>query len=315
LPESRCRELRRAIWMGLLLAFGVPGAGVTLADGQVVLVSMSGVRPFEEAVEGFRAGFNKAAPPLFIDLRSASGESELAEVLQQGSAHVVVTAGTEALSAVVARNYGGPVLAMMVLRADAAAVLSRSAPPRRLLAVYLDVPLADVALELKSLFPGKKRLGLMRNVAREGRPDAPWLAALRQQGFLVQVAECSAPEDLLRSFLSLKRKADFVLLAPDSSLYNEATARPLILASLENQLPIVGFSASFVRAGAALGIYPDYADIGRQAAEAAHRFAGAGDGSVEETPRKLVVAVNQRVMRLLGLEPQARNGFSVTVIK
>src|SRR5438477_1649450 len=137
-----------------MLAFALPGAGATLADGQVTIVSISGVRPFEEAVEGLRASLNKATPPLFIDLKSASAESTLAELLRQGSSHLVVTVGADALGAAVARNYPGPVLAMMVLRSDAAGILSRSAP-RRLWAVYLDVPLADVALELKSLFSGK----------------------------------------------------------------------------------------------------------------------------------------------------------------
>ncbi len=119
--------------------------------------------------------------------------------------------------------------------------------------------------------------------------------------------DAANPEELLRGFASLKGKVDFVLCFPDSTLYNSATIKPLILASLEHRLPIVGFSPNFVRAGAAAGVYPDFREIGRQAGRVA-RGCGSTCPGTEETARVLNVAVNQRVERLLGLEhdPAAR---------
>ena len=201
----------------------------------------------------------------------------------------------------------------MVLHSDGAGILAEASVRRRVAAVYLDVPGADIALELKALFPGKHRLGAIHNPSRDR--DAQWQARLHQQGFVVEVKECARPEELLRGFLSLKRKVDFVLLSPDSSLYNEATVKPLILALLENQLPLVGFSASFVRAGAAVGVYPEFHDIGLQAADAARRFLAAPAGFGDETPRKLSVGVNMQVLRLLGLEPHDSAGHTVIPIK
>jgi ABC-type uncharacterized transport system substrate-binding protein len=66
---------------------------------------------------------------------------------------------------------------------------------------------------------------------------------------------------------------------------------------------LVGFSAAFVRAGAAAGVFPDYADVGRQSAEFSLRLLRGDDrGAETESPRKFQVAVNQRVERLLGVE-------------
>lgn len=105
---------------------------------------------------------------------------------------------------------------------------------------------------------------------------------------------------------------DFVLCLPDSTLYNSTTAKPLILASLNNRVPIVGFSANFVRAGAAIGVYPDFRDVGVQTGEIAQRGLAGQAIAADEGPRKVTVAVNQRVVRLLGLEYQPRHGEVVT---
>jgi ABC-type uncharacterized transport system substrate-binding protein len=63
-----------------------------------------------------------------------------------------------------------------------------------------------------------------------------------------------------------------------------------------------------VRAGAAAGIFPDYADLGRQSAEVALRLLrGEDHGAQSESPRKALVAVNQRVAHLLGVEFRAES--------
>ena len=300
-----------AVLLGAVLVPGA-GAGAGLPDCRVLVVSVSGIRPIEEAVQGLRESLGDSSA-LFIDLKSPSGEAELVDALRTATPKIIVTAGMEALKRVVARPSTAAILATMVLRSDGAGTLAESSARRRVAALYLDVPSADVALELKAQFPDKHRLGAIRNPTRD--TDAQWQGRLRQQGFLVEVKECSRPEELVRTFLSLKRKVDFVMLSPDSSLYNDATVKPLILASLENQLPIVGFSASFVRSGAAVGVYPEFRDVGVQAADMVRRYLTAPGVLSDETPRKLAVAVNQQVLRLLGLELHASAGHPVVTVR
>jgi ABC-type uncharacterized transport system substrate-binding protein len=111
--------------------------------------------------------------------------------------------------------------------------------------------------------------------------------------------ECAGPAQLLQVFQSLKDQVDLVLCFPDASLYNSATVKPLVLASLRYRLPLVGFSESFVRAGAAVGIYPNFREIGAQTADLALKALNRQPASRSETPRKYRVAVNQNITRLL----------------
>jgi ABC-type uncharacterized transport system substrate-binding protein len=132
--------------------------------------------------------------------------------------------------------------------------------------------------------------------------DADELMTLaREAAFSPVIAQVKGPPELLRAFVSLDGKADLVLTLPDGALYNSATVKPLILASIEHRLPVIGFSAAFVRAGAAAGVFIDFREAGRRAAEAALRGdAGRAQRAVDPA-LKLRVAVNQRVLRLLGM--------------
>jgi hypothetical protein len=60
-----------------------------------------------------------------------------------------------------------------------------------------------------------------------------------------------------------------------------------------------------------VGVYPDFRDLGRQAAEAALRWEPGRAENGQERPRRLVVSVNQRVLRLVGMEPPASAGVVV----
>ena len=189
-----------------------------------------------------------------------------------------------------------PVICTMVLRHQPGARPAINATAT----VLLDVPLTSLLAQLKQVFPAKTRLGIIRNPATHANIAAEQSRAL-QMGFTVRVLDCATPEHLLATFLELKDQVDFVWCLPDGSLYNSATIKPLILASIQHRLPIIGFSEGFVRAGAAVGIYADFHDVGLQTAELAQQLLAGRTIHSGDGPRKLKVAVNRSVIRLLGL--------------
>jgi putative tryptophan/tyrosine transport system substrate-binding protein len=310
------RGIRRRALICALAIFQLPWRSALAGEAprQVVVLFASGVEAYAEAVDGLRSGLGALLQgAVFIDVKAPQAESEISDAVRPGSQRLVITVGSEAFTALASRTTDAVMIPTMTLRSDAARAATTL---QRAGSVHLDVPVTNLLTELKVMFPRRNRIAIIRNPLRDGAEPA--LAGwAKQQGFALQAADCSRAEDLIRTFLTLKGKADFVIVLPDSSLYNNTTVTPLIVASLENQLPIVAFSSSFVRAGAAVGIYPDFRDIGAQAASMALRYSAspaAASGPTQtampdEGPRKLQVAVNQRVMRLLGLDyKQPRNG-------
>jgi ABC-type uncharacterized transport system substrate-binding protein len=155
---------------------------------------------------------------------------------------------------------------------------------------------------MRALWPRHTRIGIIRNPARSRYSAEALESRARKEGFTAMVVDCDGPAGLLKAVAAMKGKVDYLLCFPDPDLYNAVTIKPLVMASLENRLPIVGFSPAFVRAGAAAGIYPDYRETGRQTAEMALRMMRGEERAAEEGPRKIQISVNQRIAHLLGVE-------------
>ena len=260
----------------------------------VLVVSESGVDAYSEALGGGSAAL-PAGTFRVLDAGGRTFDADFAGALKSAEARVVIVVGSRALAAVRARPVPVPVVAAMVLRG------SQAEPELR--RVDLEIPPAAQLAAMRALWPGRTRAGAIRNPARSRYTVDALDACARKEGFSLLVVDCDGPAHLMKAMSAFKGKADFVLCFPDPDLYNPVTIKPLVLASLEQRVPLVGYSPAFVRAGAAAGMFPDYADIGRQSAEMALRvLRGEDRGAESESPHKIQVAVNQRVARLLGVE-------------
>ena len=266
----------------------------------VVIVTSSAVEAFGEAVRGIQRGLGPAVKAVILDL--AAKPQYPANQLSGKDVRLLISVGNNAFES--AAQFGSaPILATMLLRADLAG--NRLRPQSGALA--LDVPLGDILARMESVLPGKTRAALIRNRDANNVPASTLAAQAKAAGMTLKVLDCPRPEKLLQLFLSLRGQVDFVVCPPDGTLYNSTTVRPLILASLENRLPVIGFSESFVRSGAVAAVYPDYFDVGAQAGELARDYLAGTSLPANEKPRKLKVAANPRVARLLGLRIPGRN--------
>jgi putative ABC transport system substrate-binding protein len=295
---------RRSIFALLILLAGLWVAHRSQAESRigspsVTIVATTSVEAHRAAIEGIRAGLAKSSMEIrVVDLSASRSDRSRADRFAAPGTRVIIALGSEALQLVAAERPEVPVISTMVLRKQAG-----SEPPTPSLAatIVLDVPVPVLLARLKQVFPGKTRLGIIRNPNSGGPTAAALEAHIQQLGFTFRVVDCPGAEQLLAALLTLKGRVDFVWCLPDGALYNSATIKPLILASIENHLPLIGFSESFARAGAALSAYPDFRDIGLQTGEAAQQIISGQTVHLSEGPRKLKLAVNQSVLRLLGL--------------
>ncbi|MFN7999257.1 MAG: ABC transporter substrate binding protein [Bryobacteraceae bacterium] len=265
---------------------------------QVTVIFPSTVEPCAEAADALKFGLSSSSVDLqLLDLNNAT----FAAAVNQAMTHnpsVIVGVGSDAVRAMLTRTTAARTVSTMTLETDRIASLPAAHAHA---AVYLDIPVRSLVTEVRKLFPARARIGIIRNPNR-GLVATAQMHSPGTDPNLVEIAECRAPEELLPAFLGLRKKVDFVICLPDGTLYNGATARPLIMASLENRLPIVGFSPAFLRAGAAIAIYPDYRGVGLQTADVVRRCLEPGDCNCSENAKKLTVAVNAKVLRLLGVD-------------
>jgi ABC-type uncharacterized transport system substrate-binding protein len=308
---KHARAIRRA-WRGLPLWCALACSWGADTGPAITVLTSSGVDAYTEALNGLRAGLGPAAQTLeVVDVEAKSGEAELVRVLSARQARFIVTVGGAAASALGTRRVAGPIFRTMILSSSGH---STGPTGEAVTTVALNVPATALCARLKEAFPGKTRLAILGGMPAAGA-DLPQLAAeARQQGFTVRVLECAGPEKLLDAFAALKGQVDFVWCLPDSSLFNATTVKPLIMASLENRLPIIGFSESFLRAGAAVAVFPDFRDIGMQTADLIKRYLQGQKVPALEGPRTLRMGINQRVLRLVGMRHAGAGSPSDLVI-
>ena len=222
---------RRSMLIALPAAFGWRGllgslsAVAVSGSKRIAVVFPSTLDPCTEAVEGLRARLSGEGVTLdLLDVNRATFATEVTQELALKPS-VIVAVGSDALRAMLTRTSPAITVSTMTLEADGASVPQTG---RVHAGVYLDIPMRTLLAELRELFPDKARVGVIRNPSR-GDPTA---AQIRSQGAEVaalEIADCARPEQLLPVFLSLRKRADFVICLPDGALYNGATARPLIM--------------------------------------------------------------------------------------
>jgi len=279
--------------MSALLCLLTAASLQAAAQNGVLVAYDSGVDAYTEVLAGIREHLPVAAAGI-VDLHGPAGIAGLDRAIAATNTRLVIAVGAQALAEVQSRRAGVPVLSVLVLHGP-----ESGSPAGHL---DLDVSLAAQLSAMHSLLPRAARVGIVRNPARSRYTAEALESRARKEGFTAVLAECDRPGQLLKALASLKGKVDFVLCFPDPDLFNAATIKPLILLSLEERLPVVGYSPAFVRAGAAAGIYPDYRETGRQAADLALRMLRGEERLPDENPSKVRVAVNERVARLLGLQ-------------
>ncbi len=105
--------------------------------------------------------------------------------------------------------------------------------------------------------------------------------------------------DALNSALS---ESDVLLALPDNSVYNAGTIKSILLTTYRHKVPVIGFSESFVRAGALAAIHSSTKQLGKQTAELIKKHYK--NQSIKQHiiyPDDFDVTINKDVAKSLGI--------------
>lgn len=268
--------------------------GAVWARGERVWVATSGVEtPYQEALGGLRASL----PGVDLAVRPWQ---ELVATGEPLTGPVVVL-GVEAMSRLAESGRASGRLCLLpalVPRASLARVADGA--PGRVGGVYFDQPLGRLVQFLRQAMPDRRRVGVL--LGPGSRDLLPELRqSLRKAGFeevIGWVDDRDALPGVLRDVLA---RADVLLALPDPVVHNSQTAHHTLLAAYRKGVPVVGYSASFVKAGAAVAVFSTPEQIGRQVGAQARGVMNSGACPAPEGPEAFEIQVNANVARSLEL--------------
>ena len=216
---------------------------------------------------------------------------------------LTIAVGMKAATAVAASN-APSVLNVLITKSSHAKLLLDF--PRRAVSpgfstIYLDQPIRRQVNLIAAILPGKHNVGMLYLTPPKELSQIK--EALKAHGLTVQEQEVStelALPDALQEILL--GRSEMLLALPDAVVYNESTLRNILLATYRRGIPLIGFSAGYVKAGALCALISTPAQIAAQAAELSRQFAVTRALPPPQYPHEFEVLVNEPVARALDLQ-------------
>jgi ABC-type uncharacterized transport system substrate-binding protein len=137
-------------------------------------------------------------------------------------------------------------------------------------------------------------------VGAESKGHLPALEkAARERGFEL-VTSPVAQDGLFAALQAVLPEVEVLLALPDPAVFNSQTAANILTAAYRRQVPLVGFSPAYVKAGALLALYSTPAQVGARGGEVLRQALSGRGLPPPQWPREFTVSVNQDVARSLG---------------
>jgi len=166
-------------------------------------------------------------------------------------------------------------------------------------AIYLDQPLERQVALLAAALPGVKHVGVLYTSAPAELPSLRRQLNDRNMRLHERAIDQSHPiNDALEEVLG---ESEVLFVLPDSDIYNASTIRNILLTSYRKQIPLVGISQAYVKAGALCAVYSTPEQVATQVHTMIERFAGSGKLPSAQYPGEFEVSVNIQVARSLDL--------------
>lgn len=193
-----------------------------------------------------------------------------------------------------------PLLAILVPRL----AFERIADPTRVQAgtasaVFLDQPPGRQLDLIRLALPAVRGVGIL--VSGESPGNFPGLERAAKERGMQLVTSPVGASGLFPALQMVLADAEVLLALPDPAVFNSQTAANILMAAYRRQVPLVGFSPAYVKAGALLALYSTPTQVGVRGGEVLRQALAGKLLPPPQSPRDFVVGVNQDVARSLGL--------------
>lgn len=167
-------------------------------------------------------------------------------------------------------------------------------------AIFLDQPIERHLRLIKAMLPNKHHIGvLIHKTPVIDLPDLRHRAAKHK--LVLHEKQFSEENQLYPALQEILNSSDVLFALPDISIYNVSTMRNILMATYRTGDPVVGFSQSYVKAGALAAVYSTPEQVAEQAVKAILQYGETRTLPAAQHPQLYEVLVNEQVAYSLGL--------------
>jgi len=252
----------------------------------VVILRAGPEAPYEVALTGLLEALpeDRCVEQVSVDSVDSDGDGGAAKRIQELAPKVLVPLGSQATRWAVAHSEEVPIVFAMVLHPmQSGFVRSLDKPGGRVTGAALDIRPATALRTLRKML-NARRVGVLYNPDETGTVIESARRDARDAGIELVAIPVREPGELDGALEKLDGKVDALWSVPDRTVFAQGGVQRVLLYTLERQIPFMGLSEQYVRAGALLALSTSLEENGRQAAERVIQILG------NESPRNIPVA-------------------------
>jgi ABC-type uncharacterized transport system substrate-binding protein len=218
------------------------------------------------------------------------------------NSELVIALGVKALEASAKLKFTTPVLGVFTpLPSFNSLLVKTKRDLGNFSAIVLDQPFSRQVFLMRNILPDAKKIGVLL-----GPTSSQFADAIKEEGeesgFSVMEENVFRESDLILKLKDLLETSDVLMAVPDPMIYSRETAQPILLTSYRYHKPIIGYSQSYVRAGALAAVYSSSKQLAKQAAEIALKSQQSPSLlPPPQAPKYFSIMVNYQVARSLNI--------------
>lgn len=231
-------------------------------------------------------------------LRISSNDKNIREELNSGY-KLVVSVGSEALRVISENNYEGHVFSVLVPEVS----FKKYNHSIKYSALYADHPVSLYLKLIKISIPKGNRVGILLGPS-SSIYESELEDAAKKLGLHLQLKKINKSEHVSRRIGQLAANIDVILAIPDPVIHNKRTAQSILYAGYRNNIPVIAYSSSYLKAGAMISLFSSPEQLAEDAAT--HIIEKLKNtGLLEQAPAHpsiFSIGVNKNVSRSLARE-------------
>jgi putative tryptophan/tyrosine transport system substrate-binding protein len=285
--------------LGVMTAMPLlPSASSSPADNKngntyiIAVVKEMKIPIFDSAVEGFVKFLEKQNINAQVKVFDKDNKNVIPAV-KEIKPVVILAVGSSSARLIADEIKDIPVVFSVIMDTKSSGMVSRN-----IIGASVDIPASMQLKILKSGVPSIKRIGVVYNPGENEAVIREAQATANELGFILKTYPVHS-ENEIPDLKDLP--IDLLWVIPDTVVSKPAIISRFIQMGLKYKIAVMGFTRSYARSGALLGLSCDYEDIGRQAAEIVLKLA-KGEKYVDQKttiPRKVDVYISKTAADLL----------------
>ncbi len=293
---NNIRLLRSYGGILLLLVFS---SSYSFASTQtkVAVIFSSDIKPYQQSFEGFKDVFAEEKTTLIVSgyyLKKQKPEIVIQQILSEDP-DIVLAIGPQATMLATKKIKKVPVIYSMILD-------WREIDGPNCTGVYLNVPVRVKLEYLKRILPTAKRIGVIYS-SKFAPVVSKILAECNEMEYQLFSRKVNSGKEFKDAFKDISGKIDFFMMVPDTTIYFKQSVKYLFLEGIRRQLPVIGLSSTFTKAGAFASLESDYYESGKLAGSMALRIKNGTKpfNILPVGPKNVRLSINLLVAERLGI--------------